>query len=153
MVTRKNHKRPESVLIVVHTRDGKVLLMRRTDHPEFWQSVTGSLEWDESEPIEAAIRELVEETGLTDVSRLRATGIRNRYEIFPQWRHRYAPGTLHNTEHVFYLELDVDVPITLNDSEHSEYCWLSVDDALAQVSSSTNRDAIELLKREKEDLE
>ena len=144
------HKRPESVLIVVHTGDGKVLLMRRTDHPEFWQSVTGSLRWDESNPHDAAVRELEEETGLTDVSRLRETGIQNQYEIFPEWRYRYAPGTTHNTEHVFFLALDTEAPITLNDSEHTEYCWLTINDALARVSSSTNHDAIELLIQDRE---
>ncbi len=123
--------------------------MRRTDHPEFWQSVTGSLEWDESNPLDAAARELAEETGLTDVSRLRETGIRNQYEIFPEWRYRYASGTTHNIEHVFFLGLDTKVAINLNQSEHSEYCWLTIDDALARVSSSTNRDAIELLKQGK----
>ncbi len=121
--------------------------MRRTDHPDFWQSVTGSLQWSEREPTDAAVRELAEETGIADTSSLRKTGKQNRYEIYPQWRYRYAPGTTHNTEHVFYLELDTDVPITLNDSEHSEYCWLSVDDALARVSSSTNVDAIKFLKK------
>lgn len=123
--------------------------MRRTDHPEFWQSVTGSLEWDENNPIDAAARELAEETGLTDVSRLSETGIHNQYEIFPEWRYRYAPGTTHNTEHVFFLALDIEAPITLNGGEHSEYCWLNIDAALARVSSSTNRDAIEMLRQEK----
>jgi len=130
-----------------------VLLMRRTDHPEFWQSVTGSLKWDENNPAEAAARELAEETGLTDVSRLHETGNRNQYEIFPEWRYRYAPDTTHNTEHVFFLELEAEAPIRLNQKEHSEYCWLSIDRAIARASSSTNRDAIELLKQGREDLE
>lgn len=126
--------------------------MRRTDHPEFWQSVTGSLKWDESHPADAAARELAEETGLTDVSSLRETGIHNKYEIFPEWRYRYAPGTTYNTEHVFFLALDIEAPITLNGSEHSEYCWLSIDAALERVSSSTNCDAIEMLKQGREGL-
>jgi len=141
------HKRPESVLVVVHTRNGKVLLMRRTDHPEFWQSVTGSLKWDEQEPVAAARRELAEETGLKDVSHLRSSGIKNQYEIYPAWRHRYASGVTHNTEHVFFLNLDTEIPILLNDSEHSEYCWLPIEQALSRVSSSTNYAAIEILKQ------
>lgn len=124
--------------------------MRRTDHPGFWQSVTGSLERHESRPIDAAVRELAEETGLTNVSRLRETGIRNRYEIFPEWRHRFAPGTTHNTEHLFFLKLEAEEAITLNGSEHSEYCWLTIDDAVARAGSRTNRDAIELLKQDRE---
>lgn len=127
--------------------------MRRTDHPEFWQSVTGSLEWGESRPADAAVRKLLEKTGLTDVSRLHETDIHNRYQILPEWRHRYAPGTTHNTEHVFFLALDIEAPITLNGSEHSEYCWLNINDALERATSSTNRDAIKMLEQERQYLE
>ena len=54
------YKRPESVLVVVYTRTARVLLLKRADHPHFWQSVTGALEWSESEPRLAAAPELVD---------------------------------------------------------------------------------------------
>ena len=57
-------KRPESVLVVVYTCTGKVLLLRRADIPEFWQSITGSMEWGDEQPAETAARELREETGI-----------------------------------------------------------------------------------------
>ena len=56
------YKRPESVLVVVYTPAGQTLLLRRA-RPVFWQSVTGSLDWPDESPAEAARRELKDETG------------------------------------------------------------------------------------------
>ena len=97
----KPHKLPISVLVVVHTPDGQVLLLERADRPGFWQSVTGSQNAGETLR-ETAVRELREETGI-DAARYELVdwGKQNVYEIYPHWRHRYAPGVTHNTEHVF----------------------------------------------------
>jgi dATP pyrophosphohydrolase len=39
------YKRPISVLVVIYAQDTKrVLMLQRCDDPDFWQSVTGSLE-------------------------------------------------------------------------------------------------------------
>ena len=116
--------------------------MRRVDHPQFWQSVTGSLTWEESNPRQTAIRELKEETGISAISGLRDLETSHQYEIFPEWRHCYAPGTTQNTEHVFALELTSSEPIKLNPEEHSEYQWLGFDEAITLATSHTNRDAI-----------
>ncbi|OJZ13165.1 MAG: dihydroneopterin triphosphate diphosphatase, partial [Thiobacillus sp. 63-78] len=118
------HKIPVSVLVVIYTQDGQVLLMERADAPGLWQSVTGSQ--DEGETlIETAIREVREETGL-DASQFELTpwDIETRYEIYERWRHRYAPGVTHNTEHVFGLRLPGPLPITLAPREHLRYVWL-----------------------------
>ncbi len=136
------YKRPESVLIVVSTRDGKVLLLKRADHPEFWQSVTGAMRWDERDPRATAIRELREETGLTAApEELRDLGLVQRYAILPQWRHRYAPDVAENAEHAFALELPHDVPLA-NHPEHTEYAWLAFALAAARATSWTDCAAI-----------
>ncbi|MDH3637704.1 MAG: dihydroneopterin triphosphate diphosphatase [Gammaproteobacteria bacterium] len=144
----RSYKRPESVLVVVHTRGGQALLLKRADHPDFWQSVTGSLKPDE-EPAAAAVRELFEETGIEAGDRLRDWHKTNRFEILACWRLRYAPGTTHNLEHVYSLELPAAVPVTLNPEEHSEYRWLVLGDALEKVWSWSNRAAIEALNQGK----
>jgi dihydroneopterin triphosphate diphosphatase len=146
MTGEPRYKRPESVLVVVHTRDGKVLLLRRADHPEFWQSVTGSMEWDDASPLATAARELREETGI-DVSpgQLHDWHITQRYVLFPQWRHKYAPGVSENTEHFFSLELPAEIAIRISPGEHCEYRWVAFAEAAEQVFSWTNRDALQRL--------
>ncbi len=138
----KKFKRPESVLVVVYTLTGKVLLLRRADDPDFWQSVTGSLLWEETEPRQAAVRELREETGLEATETLQEAGLTHRYKILPKWRSRYAPEVKENTEHVYFLALPAERVITFNAAEHDEYSWYSFDEAAAKVTSWTNREAI-----------
>jgi dihydroneopterin triphosphate diphosphatase len=134
-------KRPESVLVVVHTRGGEVLLLERREPRGWWQSVTGSLEPGET-PREAAVRELREETGL-GADGLVDLGLSARFEIAPAWRHRFAPGVVENLEHAFALPLDAVVEVCLDPAEHLQYAWLARDDALERMSSHTNRAALE----------
>lgn len=136
------YKRPESVLVVVYTAAGEVLVLRRCQPPDFWQSVTGSLRWDETDPLDAARRELYEETGLGDGVEVIACGRINRFPILPPWRHRYAPDVRENVEHGFRALLPERRPIILNPAEHSRYEWLPRAAAATRVASYTNRDAI-----------
>ncbi len=137
----KKFKRPESVLVVVYTVTGKVLFLKRVGDGDLWQSVTGSLSWEETEPRQAAVRELREETGL-EATGLRDAGLTHRYMILPQWRHRYASEVKENTEYVYFLALPAEKVITLNPAEHTEYGWYSFDEAASKVFSWTNREAI-----------
>jgi dATP pyrophosphohydrolase len=133
-------KRPESVLIVIYTQASEVLLLRRRQPPDFWQSVTGSLEWRE-EAYTAAQRELKEETGLDAGFELIDCHVTNYFPIHPAWQARYGDAR-ENTEYVFRLLLRNQVSILLNPLEHSEYVWLPKAQATFQVTSYTNRDAI-----------
>ncbi len=136
-------KRPESVLVVVYTRTGKVLLLRRADIPDFWQSVTGSMEWGDEQPVETAARELREETGIVaGPDQFTDWRIRQRYQIFPQFRYRYAADVTENTEHFFSLELADEQPVTVSPGEHLEYAWVPFEEAVEKVFSWTNRDAL-----------
>lgn len=137
------YKQPVSVLVLVYTKDLDVLLLERADFPAHWQSVTGSREAGEPLLL-TAVRELAEETGIDAV---RHGGVvdwklSNVYEIYPQWRHRYPPGTLHNTEHVFALAVPAPVPVTLNPREHLAHVWLPWREAAARCFSWSNRDAV-----------
>lgn len=136
------HKQPISVLVVIYTPALQVLLLERAAHPGFWQSVTGSRE-DNEQLIDTARREVMEETGL-DTTRYKLTDwhTTNNYEIFPQWRQRYAPDVTHNTEHVFSLEIPSQLTITTEPSEHRAQQWLPYKEAADRCFSSSNRDAI-----------
>lgn len=137
------YKTPVSALVLIHTADMQVLLLERADRPGFWQSVTGSLEAGET-PRDAAIREVMEETGL-DASQIVDWHASNVYEIYPHWRHRYAPGVTHNTEHLFGLTLPEAIPVKLAPEEHLRYEWVDWREAAARVFSWTNVDAIRKL--------
>jgi len=143
--SRHLHKIPESVLVVIHTADLDVLLIERADRPGFWQSVTGSLDALDEPLIDTAARELREETGIiADGSAivLRDWQLSNLYEIYPVWRHRYAPGVTHNTEHVFGVCVPRDIPIILSPREHLQHAWLPYMEAADRCFSSSNAEAI-----------
>ncbi len=139
-------KIPRSVLVVIHTAALDVLLIERADKPGYWQSVTGSLDHDD-EPLEqTARREVLEETGIAD-GQLRDWGLSNLYAIYPVWRHRYAPGVTHNTEHVFGLTVAPGTPVALNAREHLAFEWLPWRDAADRCFSPSNAEAILHLPR------
>jgi dihydroneopterin triphosphate diphosphatase len=137
-------RRPESVLIVIYTAGGEFLLLERVRPPEFWQSVTGSLEWGEMAD-DAARREVIEETGITE-GLLRNLQWTQVYEILPAFGKKYAPGVTRNLEHAFALKLLNRVPVTLSVKEHVQFRWASASEAIETVSSSTNRTIIEQLR-------
>ncbi|EFB73788.1 dihydroneopterin triphosphate diphosphatase [Providencia rustigianii] len=137
----KNYKRPESVLvIIVAENSGRVLMMRRKDDPDFWQSVTGSQEVNEN-TFDTALREIKEETGFDpQPNQLHDLTKSIIFEIFPHFRHRYAPDVTHCTEHWFKLVLtDEQTPLL---TEHTEFRWLSPQQAADLTKSWSNSQAI-----------
>ena len=146
-------KIPQSVLVVIHTPDSQVLLIERADKPGFWQSVTGSKDTLDEPLVRTCVREVEEETGIVigsaavPRSALRDWGLRNVYEIYPVWRHRYAPGVTHNTEHVFGLTVPRDTPVRLNPREHLHFGWWPWREAADRCFSPSNAEAILQLPR------
>ena len=147
------HKIPISVLVVIYTPALDVLLIERAQQPGFWQSVTGSLDAP-GEPLAAtAAREVMEETGIRVGSpavaqaALRNWQLANVYDIYPVWRHRYAPGVWTNTEHVFSLEVPAGTAVTLAPREHRAQLWLPWREAAARCFSASNAEAIRQLPR------
>jgi dATP pyrophosphohydrolase len=137
-------RRPESVLVVVHTPELDCLLLERIEPRGFWQSVTGTLRWAET-PADCAAREIVEETGLSP-SGLRDAQVQRSFPILPAWRSRYAPGVDANVEHRWYLEVPEVRAVKIEPAEHVAYLWLPVDAAIEKVASWTNREALQHLK-------
>mgnify|MGYP000688695835 CR=1 FL=1 len=139
------YKIPRSTLVVIYTARQEVLLIERADHPGYWQSVTGSREGEES-LWQTAVREVGEETGfVADADNLTDWQQQNHYEIYHKWRHRYPPGTTHNTEHVFSLCLPEALAPRLAPREHLSYRWLPWQAAAEAVFSASNAEAIRAL--------
>lgn len=131
---------------MIYKANREVLLIERADKAEFWQSVTGSLDSPDENLSTAAMREVLEETGI-DAQSLPAGALQNmhhqiEYEIYPQWRHRYAPGVTRNTEHWFSLLAPEDIHITLAPREHVAYQWLPFAEASRKCFSPSNGEAI-----------
>lgn len=139
-------KIPISVLVVIYKSNRDVLLIERADRPGFWQSVTGSLDALDEDLALAATREVFEETGIA-VDQLPAGSLRNlhhqiEYEIYPDWRFRYAPGVTRNIEHWFALEVPENIQIQLSPREHVAFQWLPFEEAAKKCFSRSNGDAI-----------
>jgi dihydroneopterin triphosphate diphosphatase len=149
----KPPKIPESVLVIIHTPAREVLLIERADRPGFWQSVTGSKDTPDEALVDTCVREVFEETGIVIGSNgvprdsLRDWQLANVYEIYPVWRHRYAPGVTHNTEHVFGLRVPGRLPVLLSPHEHLNHRWLPWLEAADCCFSSSNAEAILQLPR------
>jgi len=150
-MTERPWKIPQSVLVVIHTPAREVLLIERADTPGFWQSVTGSKD-SEDEPLAlTAAREVLEETGFDCqpgtalAACLRDWGLSNHYDIYPHYRHRYAPGVTRNHEHLFGLQLPDARPPRLSPREHTAWRWLPWREAADACYSPSNAEAILLL--------
>ncbi|WP_139823909.1 dihydroneopterin triphosphate diphosphatase [Lonsdalea iberica] len=138
------YKRPVSVLVVIYARDtGRVLMLQRRDDPDFWQSVTGSLEEGETARY-AAQREVKEEVDIDIAAEALSLVDCHRcveFELFAHLRHRYAPGVTHNKESWFCLALPAEREVRI--SEHLAYQWLDAPSAARLTKSWSNRQAIE----------
>ena len=152
-MTPRGTKIPESVLVVIHTPALDVLLIERADKPGFWQSVTGSKDALDEPLLETCVREVGEETGIligsaaVPLASLHDWQLANVYEIYPVWRHRYAPGVTHNTEHVFGLTVPAGTAVTLNPREHLRFAWLPWRKAADRCFSPSNSEAVLQLPR------
>ena len=145
------HKIPESVLVVIYTPALDVLLIKRADAPDFWQSVTGSKDALEESYPETAAREVLEETGIDCgfgtalANSLHDWKLENVYDIYPGWRHRYAPDVTRNTEHLFGLLVPVGTSVRLCLHEHTACQWLPYQQAALACFSPSNAEAILML--------
>ncbi len=145
------YKIPESVLVVIYTPGLDVLLIKRADATDYWQSVTGSKETLDETYLQTAMREVHEETGLdcrhgTQLhAGLHDWHLENVYDIYPHWQWRYGPGVTRNTEHLFGLQVPSTMQVCLNPGEHTAYQWLPYRQAAHDCASASNAEAILML--------
>ena len=137
------YKNNQSVLVVIYAKDtNRVLMLQRQDDPNFWQSVTGTIESGET-PKNTAIRELWEEVRL-EISE-NSTALFDckesiEFEIFPHFRYKYAPNVTLCHENWFLLAMEQEFKPIL--SEHLAYQWVFPEQAIQMTKSSNNAEAI-----------
>lgn len=127
---------------MIHTPALETLLIERTPPVAFWQSVTGSQDDGETWR-ETAIRELREETGI-DAEKLGVLtdlDYENVFSIYPEFRHRYPPGTTHNRERCFALCVNDKFTPYLAPDEHTAFEWMPITEAITKVRSWSNQAA------------
>ena len=142
-MTSLKYKNNQSVLVIIYAESTyRILMLQRQDDPDFWQSVTGTIESGET-PKNTAIRELWEEVRL-EISEnspaLFDCKESIEFEIFPHFRYKYAPNVTHCHEHWFLLAMEQEFEPVL--SEHLAYQWVSPEQAIQMTKSSNNAEAI-----------
>ena len=143
----QHYKIPISVLVVIFSQELEFLLLERKGYQGFWQSVTGSIEKDES-LLACSVREVKEELGINlSIKDIIDLHISKEFEIFSIWRDRYHPNVTHNREHWFAMKVDKKIKIKISDSEHSTYQWFNTQDAISKCFSWTNKQAIEMVAK------
>lgn len=148
-----NFKIPQSVLVVIYTPALDVLLIKRADADDFWQSVTGSKDTLDESFEQTAMREVHEETnmdcgpGTRLANHLFDWQLENVYDIYPRWLHRYASGVTRNTEHLFGLMVPAAIEVRLSPREHTDYRWLPYRQAADACFSPSNAEACLMLPR------
>ena len=99
----------------------KFLMLKRSPQKMYggiWQCITGKIESDEK-PIETAIRELNEETGLSPINKWTVDQVNHFYE---------AEFDRMNLIPIFGVEVD-SLKVKLSD-EHSDYKWCELEEAV-----------------------
>ena len=142
-MTSLKYKNNQSVLVIIYAESTyRILMLQRQDDPDFWQSVTGTIESGET-PKNTAIRELWEEVRL-EISEnspaLFDCKESIEFEIFPHFRYKYAPNVTHCREHWFLLAMEQEFEPVL--SEHLAYQWVFPEQAIQMTKSSNNAEVI-----------
>lgn len=114
-------------------------VLRRSDHDQ-WQFVAGGGE-DAEKPVEAAIREIYEETGIkvNNITMLQSMAYVPANIISEHHRKYWAKDTYVLPEYSFAFECISDIKLS---NEHLDCDWLSYDEAISRLTWDSNKTAL-----------
>ena len=118
--------------IVVLNQQNKVFVAKRIDNPkDFWQMPQGGID-DGEKPIDAAYRELDEETGMKNLELIREIEGTTIYELPERllgiiWKGKYK-GQRQKWFLMRYLGKDKDINIETDNPEFLDWKWIDLNE-------------------------
>jgi dATP pyrophosphohydrolase len=125
----------------------KYCVMLRSDMENGWEFIAGGGEGDET-PLEAAIRETMEESGIASGEKftiLTTQGYIPTFYFSPSAQEAWGNDTCVIPNYAFAVEV-IDLKVTLS-QEHTEYRWVTYDEAIGLLKFDINKTGLWELKR------
>ncbi|HLC82033.1 MAG TPA: NUDIX domain-containing protein [Candidatus Nanoarchaeia archaeon] len=125
-----------------------LLLKRSSDKGGFWQPVAGRVETSDADTKEAALREILEETGISKDKLGKFHDRIHEFTINKHYLTQQPIPPIHEVAHAFEcftFKCNMDMN---NDQEHETYGWFSYEQALKLLKWNDNKDAMIKLNRQ-----
>jgi 8-oxo-dGTP pyrophosphatase MutT (NUDIX family) len=133
---------------MVEERSAGTVLFYETEKEKFflllnypsghWDFVKGNIEESEK-PKETVVREVKEETGITDIEFI--NGFEDKIEY-----HYQRDGNLVHKEVVFFLARTKTIDVKIS-YEHLGFVWLTFDDAIKKITYKNSKQTMDKIKK------